>query len=315
MVMLRPGSDRHRLSDLPGCPARSCRMIQADLKRLKLHWVGSLVGAWHPELFKIPVTEFHDVTLTNGTTIPAYRLPHQVFGEELTVVITINEQLRAGQLRGMNEAIATAQAQLVTLQAALATTRRPRKRAVVEREIARLLAHEHLNELFRTEVKEVAGRLSLSYEFNQLRYEELTTEVLGKKILFTDQSAWREQEIIEAYYGLGRIERVFRQLKNPYHLAVRPQFHWTDQKIKVHTFCCLLGQILVGLLQRKVTSAGIKISADRLVDQLTRIREALIIERSRKRGRPRVRRQLEETSAELRQLQTAANVVYTNPLA
>ena len=218
-------------------------------------------------------------------------------------------------MRGLNEALASAQAQLATLQAALATTRRPRQREAVEREIARLLAHEHLHELFRTEVKEVAGRLSLDYAFDQLRYEALTTEVFGKKILFTDQSAWSESEIIEAYYGLGRIERVFRQLKNPYHLAVRPQFHWTDQKIKVHTFCCLLGQILVGLLQRKVANAGIKISADRLLDQLTRIREALIIERSQQRGRPRVRRQLEEMSEELRQLQTAAQVVYTNPLA
>lgn len=291
------------------------REIQADLKRLKLHWVGSLTSSWHPDLLKIPISEFHEVTLSNGETMLACQLRHQVFDEELTVVVTINEQLRAGQLRGMNEALVNAQQKLGALSDSLATTRRRRRREVVQREIGGLLAREHLKELFRIEVKEEAGRLSLTYEFNEARYEQLKTEVLGKKILFTDQRDWNEREVIEAYHGLGRIERVFRHLKNPYHLAVRPQFHWTDQKIRVHTFCCLLGQILVGLVQRKATAAGIKVSSDQLLDDLSRIREALIIEKSGERGRPRVRRQLEEMTEDLKQLQAATKVVYTDRIS
>jgi len=47
-----------------------------------------------------------------------------------------------------------------------------------------------------------------------------------------------------------------------YHLAVRPQLHWTDQKIKVHTFICLLGLLLTEILRKKVHDAGIKMSLD-----------------------------------------------------
>jgi transposase len=289
------------------------KAIQADLKRLKLHWVGSLAGAWYPGLLKIPTTEFHEVTLSNGETMPVHRLKHQVFGDEVTVVITINERLRAGQLQGMNDALVLAQKGLAALKDSLTTTRRPWRRDVVEREIGRLLAREHLKEVFRVEVKEVAGRLSLSYEFDEQRYEQLKTEVLGKKILFTDQDNWSESEIVEAYHGLGRIERIFRHLKNPYHLAVRPQFPWRDQKIKVHTFCCLMGQVLTGLVHRKVTKAGIKISSDRLLDELNRIREVTVMEKSEKPGRPRVRNQLEYMPEELHRLQEAAGVVYTSP--
>ncbi len=44
--------------------------------------------------------------------------------------------------------------------------------------------------------------------------------------------------------GQSQIVHAFRNLKNPYHLALKPQFHGTDQKIKVHFFMCVIGYIL-----------------------------------------------------------------------
>lgn len=41
----------------------------------------------------------------------------------------------------------------------------------------------------------------------------------------------------KAYYGQSMIEHAF---KNHYHIALRPQYHWTDQKIEVHFFICVL---------------------------------------------------------------------------
>jgi transposase len=55
--------------------------------------------------------------------------------------------------------------------------------------------------------------------------------IFGKKVFFTNRNDWTDREIIEAYHGQSKIEKIFRHLKNPYHLAIRPQFHWTDHKI------------------------------------------------------------------------------------
>ena len=33
---------------------------------------------------------------------------------------------------------------------------------------------------------------------------------------------------------------VMTQMKDTKHLTVRPLFHWTDQKIKIHLFTCVL---------------------------------------------------------------------------
>jgi len=87
---------------------------------------------------------------------------------------------------------------------------------------------------------------------------------------------------------------VFRHLKNPYYLAVKPQFHWTDQKIKVHTFICLLGLLLAEILRKKVHDAGIKMSLDDILNHLGNIRESVSLSFTGKKGKPRVEVQLEE---------------------
>ncbi|TLD41414.1 MAG: hypothetical protein JETT_2316 [Candidatus Jettenia ecosi] len=40
------------------------------------------------------------------------------------------------------------------------------------------------------------------------------------------------------------MEYVFKNLKNPFHLTVRLQYHWTGQKIHVHGFICVLAFLL-----------------------------------------------------------------------
>ena len=105
---------------------------------------------------------------------------------------------------------------------------------------------------------------------------------------------WTDAEIMEAYHGQGRIEKLLRHLKNPYYLAVRPQFHWTDQKIKVHTFICLLGLLLAEGLRKRIFDAGMKMSLEDILYHLENIRESTTIFFTGKRGRPRVALQLEE---------------------
>ena len=50
----------------------------------------------------------------------------------------------------------------------------------------------------------------------------------------TDRHDLDPVDIIKVYYGQSKIEHAFRNLKNPYHLALKPQFHWADQKIRAH---------------------------------------------------------------------------------
>jgi len=105
----------------------------------------------------------------------------------------------------------------------------------------------------------------------------LRRERLGKKILFTDRHEWTTGEIIQAYHGQYVIEHALRQMKDPYFASWRPMFHWTDQKMMVHGFYCVLALLLVSLLTKRVREAGKEIGSQRLLALLDGIKEVAVI--------------------------------------
>ncbi|MDQ7792558.1 MAG: hypothetical protein RDV00_10630 [Clostridia bacterium] len=74
---------------------------------------------------------------------------------------------------------------------------------------------------------------------------------MGKHILFTDRNDWSTEEIVTAYRGQSHIEEAFKRMKDPHFLSWRPQYHWTDQKIMVHAFYCVLAITITALARRK----------------------------------------------------------------
>ena len=118
---------------------------------------------------------------------------------------------------------------------------------------------------------------------------------MGLRILMTDRHDWSTQDIIQAYQGQSEIEQAFKELKNPQHLAIKPQFHWTDQKIHVHYFICVLGYLLSALVYRQVKAqCSFKGSLDSLLDQLNHIRLGTLLEVSTKPGKVKAIYKLEK---------------------
>jgi len=99
---------------------------------------------------------------------------------------------------------------------------------------------------------------------------------LGKTILFTDQNEWSDAQIVSGYRTQHHVEDAFRDLKDTEHLALRPQRHWTDQKIRVHVFYCVLALTLCSLLRRELHSKGIKRSLVAILEDLGQIKEVCL---------------------------------------
>ena len=95
-------------------------------------------------------------------------------------------------------------------------------------------------------------------------------------------------------------------------LSTRPQFHWTDQKLHVHAFLCVTAYLLVTLLHRRaVQKAGFQGSARKLLEELSEVRCCRLIDLTGRKGRPRVRWQIEETDTARR---TLAQVLGATPM-
>ena len=80
------------------------------------------------------------------------------------------------------------------------------------------------------------------------------------------------------------------------------QYHWTDQKVKVHIFICLTGLLLSQLLWKKAKDLGYTYSIESLIDMLSDIRKADIVTLTGLKGKPAKVSQLEELEPELNKL-------------
>jgi transposase len=100
---------------------------------------------------------------------------------------------------------------------------------------------------------------------------------LGKTILFTDNDTWTNEEIVAGYRAQNQIESAFRDMKNPHFLGWSPMFHWTDSKIRVHAFYCVLALTLTSLLQRALHQKGLDLSMARAMELLSGIQEVLLL--------------------------------------
>ena len=54
-------------------------------------------------------------------------------------------------------------------------------------------------------------------------------------------------------------------------------YHWTDSKIQVHAFYCVLALLLTSLLQRELARLGEQWSVNRILEELGGIQETLIV--------------------------------------
>jgi hypothetical protein len=106
------------------------------------------------------------------------------------------------------------------------------------------------------------------------------------------------------------VEAAFRDLKDPRMLSTRPQFHWTDQKLHVHAFMCVMAYLLVTLLhlraKQKATFDG---GPRRLLAELAEVRCCRLIDMTGHKGRPRVRWQIEEFDQDRRPLVEALHAL------
>jgi transposase len=279
------------------------RATQAAVTTTGLHYVSSVVPTQHAALLAEALPRLAPVTLPTGEIVQAYRTRRRVWDAERTLIVLRSERLREGQCRGLHQHLATRVRALAAITTALEAPRGGRgARAGLERRIAELRRGQHMRRVLQIEILREGGRWRLAMSVNAAEYRQLTQEQFGLRVLMSDREDLSTADLIGAYRGQSRAERSFREMKDPDTCAVRPQFHWTDQKLKVHAFCCVVGYLLLKLLERRARQGGAPVRSPRaLLRMLQTIREVTVMEPAA-RGRPRIRRQLEELSPEAERL-------------
>lgn len=285
------------------------------LDQTDFHFIGALVPSHHADLLDVPASRYQPLTGERLQDVRAYRTTREVFGQQRTIVVTHNDNLLQGQLQGLTTALEKARGKLRDLQAKLRRRREGRTRggkaptaASIRKQAQEALAGQHVKTVLRVEVEDGAVP-TLTFATDQTALARLLDKQLGKTILFTDNDDWTNEEIVLGYRSQSQIEDAFRQMKHPHYLGWQPMFHWTDSKIRVHAFTCVLALTLSSLLQRTLHQKGLDLSLPRMFELLSGIRETLVIYPKQPGQRqPSTARALSTLSAEQEQLVTALDL-------
>lgn len=246
------------------------------------HFVGSLVVSHHKDLMAMPRRRYkrlHDIDLEG---IEAYRSKKEVFGKTRTLIITFNPKFYKAQVRGIINSLKKKIVQLRKLQARIKN--RKHDTAMIEAKAKTIVQGQYIKNIIKWNLVTRSKTVKLNWKVDRQILEKIKRERLGKKILFTDNHHWTTEEIIKAYHGQYKIEHAFKQMKNPFFVSWKPMFHWTDQKIIVHGFYCVMALMLVSLLVKKVHSCGILKSSLQLLSSLSKIKEVEIVYKDKKNG-------------------------------
>lgn len=275
----------------------------------QVHYVASLTAASQRALVEEANTNFESVELDKEESVQAFRTQREIWDAQRTVVVLVSQRLQAGQLRGIEQHLSSATRWLDELAAILQRGRQRRDRAAIERDIERrLMGRQFLGQILRVHLSEADHKLRLRYEVDKTALEALTKNWLGRQVLITDRHDWSTAEIIGAYRGQADIEAAFEHVKNPVHVMLRPQYHWTDQKLHVHVFSCVMSYMLGQLLFLKARRAGGSTrSMEHLLDTLAKVRRAKIIRFAGKKGL-RVVTRIEEMPSEVARLAGAVGL-------
>ena len=257
-----------------------------------LHFVGSLPPSDHPDLLAVPKHRYNTVDKQRFPGLTAFETTKIIFGHERRLVITHSQNLHNKQARGFDQTLAKAHRQLDELAARLARGKTRKPRQGVEAEITAILKPRWLSRIISTSLSgESPTELRLTWATHQKARTDLETELFGKRILFTDRNEWTIATVVEGYRSQSEVEADFRQMKDPDIVSFSPMFHWTDQKIRVHSFTCVIALTIARLIRREAQHAGITMSVTELLATLGGIQETVLLYQG-ERGRPRARRML-----------------------
>ena len=251
---------------------------QRAIDETPYHFVGSVSPAQHPDLLAVPRDRFHALGGADLAGTCAYRTRKVVLGADRTLVVTFNPELFLTQSETILRELRKATHRLTDLQHALSAPARGarRTRAAVEKDVREILHARHLKDLVRVTLTDVPT-LALTYEVDQQAWTHVQETLLGKNVLFTDQDGWSDEEIVRTYRSQYHIEDAFKRMKDPQFVSWRPLRHWTDQKIRVHAFYCVLALLLAALLRRALAQQQITLSITHILETLSQIKEVALV--------------------------------------
>lgn len=240
-------------------------------------WISALPWNQAPVAFRERAVE----QLTPASSaLPGVRTAAEkllVHGKEYLCVLKYSASFAGEQLHSVTTSVSKVLQALRRLSSDLNKPQARWKEPQIRNKIQRWLAMPFLEELIHYQLESLDGHWRLQFDFDIAAWQRLLTHRLGRTVLLTNRMDWTAEQVALGYSGQQEIERVFRGLKDGDWLGWGPMFHWTDRKIRIHAFYCMLGISLLQYIHKQSQAAWNGISMEQLLVELRQIQQFVLL--------------------------------------
>ena len=257
--------------------------VMEDLAVSDTHFVVALAAHRCKSFLATPRNRFQSLEGMPGTW--SFDTTETLWGKSCRMVVVYTESFFTQQLQGVTHHLVKCQKKLLDLGKSLERWQRGKRRGkkptipAVRKSVNHILSPQFMKELIATEVTpdKKTGLPRLVYQVDHEALQRLSQERLGRTVLASDHLDWNARQIVEAYRSLWVVEDAFKSMKNTDFLRWQPAHHWTDQKLRVHAFYCVLALLISSLARKVAYQAGIELTLPALLKELSKIREVAVI--------------------------------------
>jgi transposase len=258
------------------------------LEEAGVGWISALPWNQAPAELRTRATEELPACSSAQPGVRAVAEKTLVHGREYLCVVKYSASFAGEQLHSLTTSLSRVLQSLRRLTMELKKPKARWKQEQIERKIRRWLSASFLAELVRYQLQEQDGGWHLQFDFDSAALPQLLNQRLGRTVLLTNRMDWSAEQVVAGYGGQQSIERVFRGLKDGEWLGWDPMYHWTDRKIRIHAFYCMLGISLLQYVHQQAKTAWADLSVEQLLEELGQIQQfALLYPPQGEKGPPR----------------------------
>ena len=247
------------------------------LEESGLGWISALPWNQAPGELRSRAVEELPVCSSAQPGVRAAAEKMLVHGREYLCVVKYSASFASEQLHSITTSLSRVLQALRRLARDLNKPKARWKQAQIERKIGRWLSPPFLRELVRYQLEERADGWHLQFDFDSAALPQLLHRRLGRTVLLTNRMDWSAEQVVAGYAGQQAIERVFRGLKDGDWLNWDPMHHWTDRKIRIHAFYCMLGISLLHHVHKQAQAGWADLSMEQLLEELEQIKQFVLL--------------------------------------
>ncbi len=249
-----------------------------ELDGAKVGWISALPWSQAPEGFRETHRDQLTALSSDHPGVQAAQSRELVHGCVRSCVLKLSNSFLSEQIHSLSTTLAKAVQALRRLSLDLAKPdcrlTEEQIRTKIDR---RLKSAQFLDQLIRPTLTHADGRWRLQFDVDVAAFNQLMTHRLGRTVLMTNRMGWSAAEVVAAYEAQQNVEQVFRGLKDGDWLAWGPMYRWTDSKIRIHAFYCMLGLSLLNFVHSRARRVCPQITVEQLKEELSEIHDYVLL--------------------------------------